>query len=232
MREFVVHMLDVHQRASRAGALASNEDICWPQIYYSLRCGHVHLAQDFARNSEHAALLSKVLEAFHEPNTRSRFHSDVKSCFNKAEKSGRPYERAVWNILGRCEPERDFHREVAVNIEDFLWVRLHMVPEEPKKRLHAFAALQRLISETYGEAHFQAESEPWKYFRILILTAQYEKAIDFLRGHDAILAVHFAIPLVHYGLLNYAKTINKPMRAFGGRGSASWGRGREESKCM
>lgn len=34
------------------------------------------------------------------------------------------YARAVWNLLGHCEPERDMHRDIATNIEDYLWIKV------------------------------------------------------------------------------------------------------------
>lgn len=136
---------------------------------------------------------------------------------------------------------------MAINIEDFLWIKLNLVrpagPDASDAELaESFAKLQDLISVKYGallywggeearlqfpysaccstpcspsgEAHFQADREALRYVNALLLTAQFEKAIDFLRMKDLRLAVHLAIPLAHYGLLNCTKMVNKPMRWF------------------
>ena len=218
--EFAVGMLELQRHSGRNNALAVSEDMCWPQIYYSLRCGFVHLAMEFASSSENAPLLRDALSHFEEGRVSST-PPEVRKRYEDAKRRGLVYERAVWNLLGRCEPERETHREIAVNIEDFLWIRLHMVPSNAERQPQVFANLQRLMSETYGESYFQADSEPWKYFRILLLTGQFEKAIEFLRGHDAVLAVHFAVPLVYYGILNMAQDINTPMCEWWGGGTVA-----------
>lgn len=49
-------------------------------------------------------------------------------------------------------------------------------------------------------AHARAHA---RYFEVLLLTAQFDRAIAFLLSERRLeLAVHFAIPLEHYGLLN------------------------------
>ena len=54
-----------------------------------------------------------------------------------------------------------------------------------------------------GETHFQAQQRPYLYFPVLLLTGQFEAAIEFLSRHDRLLthAVHIALVLHELKLL-------------------------------
>lgn len=54
-----------------------------------------------------------------------------------------------------------------------------------------------------GETHFQAQQRPYLYFPVLLLTGQFEAAIEFLSRHDRLLthAVHIALVLHELQLL-------------------------------
>jgi hypothetical protein len=64
-----------------------------------------------------------------------------------------------------------------------------------------------------GEAYFQADRDPLRYFWLLLVTAQFERAIEFLNRRDPRLAVHFAIPLQFYGLVRCSPSPNAPVLA-------------------
>ncbi|GAA6080851.1 nuclear pore complex protein Nup93, partial [Tachysurus ichikawai] len=72
----------------------------------------------------------------------------------------------------------------------------------PQERL-TVAQLQKQLLEDYGESHFSASQQPFLYFQVLFLTAQFEAAIAFLfrverlRSH----AVHVALTLYELKLL-------------------------------
>lgn len=54
-----------------------------------------------------------------------------------------------------------------------------------------------------GEVHFSAYQQPYLYFRVLFLTAQFEAAIEFLARMDSLrcYAVHVALVLNEMKLL-------------------------------
>ena len=54
-----------------------------------------------------------------------------------------------------------------------------------------------------GETHFQAQQRPYLYFPVLLLTGQFEAAIEFLSRHDRLLthAIHIALVLHELQLL-------------------------------
>eukprot|EP01147_Barroeca_monosierra_P008322 gene8322-868_t len=79
----------------------------------------------------------------------------------------------------------------------------------PPHNIAKFKELQHEISRVYGERHFQADRNPWNYIRSLLLTAQFELAVEFLQRVDLELAVHLAIPLYHFGALRATSNISE-----------------------
>ena len=78
-----------------------------------------------------------------------------------------PYKRAVYCILGACDP-MDEHSEVATSIDDYLWIKLAQVRETE----WTLSQFQKMMSEDYGESHFNAFEQPVLYFQVLFLTGQ------------------------------------------------------------
>lgn len=78
------------------------------------------------------------------------------------------------------------------------------------KKLHKFT---RLILFVLGEQYYKASEQPHVFFQMLILTGQWESAIDFLirvdkyRSH----AVHMAIAIHELNLLALPASINSPL---------------------
>uniref|UniRef100_A0A673X8D2 Nuclear pore complex protein Nup93 n=1 Tax=Salmo trutta TaxID=8032 RepID=A0A673X8D2_SALTR len=118
-----------------------------------------------------------------------------------------PYKRAVYCLIGKCDIA-DNHGDVADKTEDYLWLKLNQVcfdddgSSAPQDRL-TLAQLQKQLLEDYGESHFSASQQPFLYFQVLFLTAQFEAAVAFLfrverlRSH----AVHVALVLYELRLL-------------------------------
>lgn len=54
-----------------------------------------------------------------------------------------------------------------------------------------------------GETYFQAQQRPYLYFPVLLLTGQFEAAVEFLSRHDRLLthSVHIALVLHELNLL-------------------------------
>lgn len=82
-------------------------------------------------------------------------------------------------------------REVAVDEETNLLERYRL------------ADVQKHVA-SYGNSDFDPDNtNPWIYFRILILTLQFEKAIGFLYKDKKyrLETVHFAVAFAYHGLL-------------------------------
>ncbi|GLV42360.1 Nucleoporin 93kD-1 [Carabus blaptoides fortunei] len=124
-----------------------------------------------------------------------------------------PFKRAVYCILGCCDVN-DEHSEVAKTADDYLWLKLSLVRDDEETEEHInYSDLQTTILEEYGEAHYEAHIQPHLYFQMLILTGQFEAAIEFLarteryRPH----AVHFAITVNEIFMLGGPRCVDAPL---------------------
>ncbi|XP_065827806.1 nuclear pore complex protein Nup93-like [Oscarella lobularis] len=198
----------------------------WPAIYYCMRCGDLDAAVQIAIK------MRSTLGDF------TNFMQEYARCMEKGErlpapalnrirtlyrKSIRthpdPFKKAVYCVIGCCEPENN-HSDVAVKTDDYMWIKLSQV-QPNSEGLHAaksedhmsLAQLQSTLLEEYGELHFKAAQMPLLYFRVLLLSLQFEAALEFLsrveqhRSH----AVHFAIALHDAGVLNASESIQAPL---------------------
>ncbi|MFT7816859.1 nuclear pore complex protein Nup93-like [Arapaima gigas] len=184
----------------------------WALIYYCLRCGDLAAAMQVVCRAQHQ--LGEFKHWFQEymnspdrrlaPATENKLRLHYRRVLRN---SADPYKRAVYCLIGKCDIT-DNHGEVADKTEDYLWLKLNQVCFEedgsssPQDRL-MLPQLQKQLLEDYGESHFSASQQPFLYFQVLFLTAQFEAAVAFLfrierlRSH----AVHVALVLYELRLL-------------------------------
>jgi nuclear pore complex protein Nup93 len=64
-----------------------------------------------------------------------------------------------------------------------------------------------------GESHYNADEQPHVYFQVLILTGQFEAAIEFLARTEKLRvhAVHIAIALNEHHLLGVPSNVQAPL---------------------
>jgi hypothetical protein len=64
-----------------------------------------------------------------------------------------------------------------------------------------------------GESHYNAHEQPYVYFQVLILTGQFEAAIEFLARIEKqrVHAVHIAIALNEHHLLGVPSNVQAPL---------------------
>uniref|UniRef100_A0A4W5QUW0 Nuclear pore complex protein Nup93 n=1 Tax=Hucho hucho TaxID=62062 RepID=A0A4W5QUW0_9TELE len=184
----------------------------WALIYYCLRCGDLGAAMQVVNRAQHQLGDFKTwfqeymnspdrrLAPATENKLRLHYRRVLRNCAD-------PYKRAVYCLIGKCDIA-DNHGEVADKTEDYLWLKLNQVcfdddgSSAPQDRL-TLAQLQKQLLEDYGESHFSASQQPFLYFQVLFLTAQFEAAVAFLfrverlRSH----AVHVALVLYELQLL-------------------------------
>uniref|UniRef100_A0A672I828 Nuclear pore complex protein Nup93 n=1 Tax=Salarias fasciatus TaxID=181472 RepID=A0A672I828_SALFA len=184
----------------------------WAVIYYCLRCGDLNAAMQVVNRVQHQLgdFKSWFQEYMNSPDRRLSPTSEnkLRLHYRRAlRNSADPYKRAVYCLIGKCDIS-DNHGEVADKTEDYLWLKLNQVcfdddgSSSPQDRL-TLPQLQKQLLEDYGESHFSASQQPFLYFQVLFLTAQFEAAIAFLfrverlRSH----AVHVALVLYELRLL-------------------------------
>uniref|UniRef100_A0A3Q3VPM4 Nuclear pore complex protein Nup93 n=1 Tax=Mola mola TaxID=94237 RepID=A0A3Q3VPM4_MOLML len=184
----------------------------WAVIYYCLRCGDLNAAMQVVNGLQHQLGDFKTWfqEYMNSPDRRLSPISENKLRLHYRRvlrNSADPYKRAVYCLIGKCDIS-DNHGEVADKTEDYLWLKLNQVcfdddgSSSPQDRL-TLPQLQKQLLEDYGESHFSASQQPFLYFQVLFLTAQFEAAVAFLfrverlRSH----AVHVALVLYELQLL-------------------------------
>ncbi|XP_005814359.1 nuclear pore complex protein Nup93 isoform X1 [Xiphophorus maculatus] len=184
----------------------------WAVIYYCLRCGDMNAAMTVVSRAQHQLgdFKSWFQEYMSSPDKRLSPASEnkLRLHYRRAlRNSADPYKRAVYCLIGKCDVN-DSHGEVADKTDDYLWLKLNQVcfdddsSSSPQDRL-TLPQLQKQLLEDYGESHFSASQQPFLYFQVLFLTAQFEAAVAFLfrverlRSH----AVHVALVLYELRLL-------------------------------
>nr|XP_033796644.1 nuclear pore complex protein Nup93 isoform X3 [Geotrypetes seraphini] len=184
----------------------------WALIYYCLRCGDLIAAMQVVNRVQHhlGEFKNWFQEYIHSEDRRlsPATENKVRLHYRRAlRNSTDPYKRIVYCIIGRCDIT-DNQSEVADKTEDYLWLKLSQVCFEddgtssPQDRL-TLPQLQKQLLEDYGESHFAVNQQPFLYFQVLFLTAQFEAAIAFLFRIERLRchAVHIALVLFELKLL-------------------------------
>eukprot|EP00088_Acartia_fossae_P030106 TRINITY_DN31070_c0_g1_i1.p1 TRINITY_DN31070_c0_g1~~TRINITY_DN31070_c0_g1_i1.p1 ORF type:complete len:556 (-),score=108.67 TRINITY_DN31070_c0_g1_i1:128-1717(-) len=190
----------------------------WALIYYCLRCGDLEAACEAARQAGpglgdiHTLLQEVNSSADHRlsPQTENLVRIQYR---RSVRQSSDPFKRAVYCVLAACDPQEE-HSEIATSLDDYLWLKLCQVREEESGDSLTLTGLQILLTEEYGEAHFNASEQPLLYFQVLYLTGQFETAIDFLfRTGDplSVHAVHIALALFEVNLIQLPQSIQAPL---------------------
>jgi nuclear pore complex protein Nup93 len=100
---------------------------------------------------------------------------------------------------------------VCTTTQDWLWLKLCLLEDQLGGEAEGdrevagrgLEQLQRLILR-YGPDHFNSKSRnPLLYFQVLLMTQQFERAVDYLVGVEEyqVEAVHMALTLYYYGAL-------------------------------
>ncbi|NWX92033.1 NUP93 protein, partial [Nothoprocta ornata] len=184
----------------------------WALIYYCMRCGDLTAAMHVVKRAQHQLGEFKTWfqEYMHSKDRRlsPATENKLRLHYRRALRNNTdPYKRAVYCIIGRCDIT-DNQSEVADKTEDYLWLKLNQVcfdddgTSSPQDRL-TLSQFQKQLLEDYGESHFAVNQQPFLYFQVLFLTAQFEAAIAFLfrMEHLRCHAVHVALVMFELKLL-------------------------------
>ncbi|KAL8622106.1 hypothetical protein ACOMHN_056591 [Nucella lapillus] len=192
----------------------------WALIYYCLRCGDTKAAQEVVERVSHQ--LGDFPAFFHEyvnnPQHRLSVANDtkIKLQYRRIVKNSQDsFKRAVYCIVGQCDPEED-HAEISDKIDDYLWLKLSQLDFEGDDGAADTLTLERfqkLLYEDYGENHFQGYQNPMLYSQVLVLTGQFEAAVEFLARIEHLRhhAVHMALVLYEMNLLFLPNSCHAPL---------------------
>ncbi|XP_062501933.1 nuclear pore complex protein Nup93-like isoform X2 [Corticium candelabrum] len=215
----------------------------WPLIYYCLRCGDLTAAMQVATQARYQSFTHFACVFCISSHCRNRLDefsgylqeyiqtkdtglpqstlNKIRTHYRRSVHASRdPFKKAVYCVLGCCGVD-DSHSEVAVKTDDYMWLRLSQVRQldggtsrgNQGEDILTLRKLQTILKDEYGEGHFQAFEMPLLFFFVLLLSLQFEAALQFLsrieryRSH----AVHFAIALYDAGLLFLPDSIQAPL---------------------
>jgi len=183
----------------------------WAMIYYCLRCGDLPSAMQAVESAsqnlgDFPAYLKEYLTS-EERRLGDSSETKLRLQYRRSVRhSHDPYKRAVYCVIGRCDPKDD-HSEIADKIDDYLWLKLSQLSYDGSDASAegglTLNQLQTMLLEEYGESHFCAYDKPYLYFQVLFLTAQFEAAIEFLSRVEKLRchAVHIALVLFQLNML-------------------------------
>ena len=209
----------------------SNEEIyidnqpLWPIIYLCLRCGDYEAARDVARQAKKddiAKYLDELIENLNNPNfnyrrVSSNSENELKLNYKgKVKRSQDAYKRAVYRYLSHYLIDDDLS-EVLDSVDEFLWFYLstitfqrdHQQQHSQHSETQTYQEFQIKMSQEYGEKYFNKNLQnPFSYLQVLLLTAQFELAIDYLLKYEPMVvhAIHMAIALYEKNLLTLTRT--------------------------
>lgn len=183
----------------------------WAMVYYCLRCGDLAAAQQVVNKCGHT--LGEFKNFMHEYVSSedhmlgSTSEQKIQLHYRRIVKNGPdPFKRAVYCVIGRCDPDEN-HSEIADKIDDYLWLKLCQIQTDNDAQYNqdsfTLKKLQSLLYEEFGETYFNGYQQPFLYFQVLLLTAQFEAAIEFMSRIDRLLchAVHVALVLYESKML-------------------------------
>ncbi|XP_022668928.1 nuclear pore complex protein Nup93-like isoform X2 [Varroa destructor] len=197
-----------------------NDHPVWAVLYHALRCGDLACAREVAQQAGMADLAGKFQECQRNPHQRlgdasaAELRIKYMRDFGLNLCTGNPHQRVVLAVLAGCDVDSDHGPVGMASIEDYLWIMMCKALAAPishSQDVLPLAKLQSRITDDYGETHFDAAQRPLQFAYVLLLTAQFEVAIEFLYRTDVhkCHAVHMAIALNQLGLLrNTAQTID------------------------
>lgn len=170
----------------------------WSLLYHCLRCGDKKTMASIVENSN--VLPHEFKDFFREWTRQGRVTEAQRNAMNSQRSLGGPHRSVVYNVMGRLKPQ-EIQTAVLRSYEDVLWFKLSMYDELAPS--YTLQTIQEDLSVYKPESFSHT---PTHYFNVLILSQQFEKAINYLlkiaNGAHRVEAVHMAITLHYYGLLN------------------------------
>ncbi|KAI8072609.1 Nup93/Nic96-domain-containing protein [Gongronella butleri] len=213
---------DVYIKRYAFASLQMELDIpIWALLYTYLRTGETASALQFV-DSHRASFnrdFGQFADYFHEymanrTQPLPREHAnDVLSVYQQliySTSPSDPFKRIILKIMGRCVADATWP-DVFTNDQDYIWLELTLVhgmsgssdEDDERDDVYTLAAVQRIFIQNGSQRFDRNGSNPWAYFKYLMLTVQRERAIDYLYKHEQtrMAAVHYGIWLALHGLI-------------------------------
>lgn len=207
----VKSFIEYQKLNSNGNLLIVNGLPIWALVFYLLRAGCEEEA--LALVQENQQVFKKVEQSFvsyfkayvnsKDKRLPQSLVAQIQNEFSqhiKKSVDGDPYRYAVYKILGRCQLSRRNISNIALTIEDWVWMHLMLVRDDnqdgdPIHEKYTLSDFQQIIT-SYGPSKFTSN-----YLQILLLAGLYEEAIKYALEVNEIDGVHLAIGLSYYQLL-------------------------------
>jgi len=201
--------------------IGDNGDYCWIIIFYLLRSGHVQQALEYVNSDSAFQSVDRRFVSFlaSYASNNGRLGQKLQDMINGVyqqltrvapKDTVDPYRVACLKVLGRCDLAQRNLESIGQGVEDWIWLQFALAreSESPDDAVRGVFGLEQ-INETVkeiGDKHFQkgqveAANSYGTYFLMQILAGMFEQAVDYLHSFNPVSAVHAAIALDYYGLL-------------------------------
>ncbi|KAL9644584.1 hypothetical protein ABK040_015323 [Willaertia magna] len=201
----------------------------WPVLFYCLRCGFIDEAISFVKECKGAfpENILNSLEVLKNPNQQPLTITNIEQLENSLKETYRKisptkiFQISCYLVLGRCDVKKTVP-QVFSKTEDFMWLKLSFIRPTSTSTTSATSVsskyslkeLQQIVV-SHGPKHFSTRKNSLLYFKLLLSTLQFERAIEYLCGRQSegyqVEAIHFAFALNYYGLLNTTKELTLPL---------------------
>jgi nuclear pore complex protein Nup93 len=174
-------------------------------LYFCLRTGNLEVAIEVARKEELSDIVN-MLKYRYEGVGNMPANLGVSNLITHTKD---PYKHLLLNIFARIDPNKGYNTIPRWSVQDWLWFQFQMLgskktPSSSKKDF-TLQDLKRQV-EKYGASHFNRDGKnPFLYFQILLMTQQFELAIDYGVNNiqtQYVDIIQIAASLYYYGMLN------------------------------
>eukprot|EP00494_Astrolonche_serrata_P006843 UN06868 len=208
----------------------------WAIVFYCFRCGSLEGALNAARRGPQKDF-GKICAALQSIIQRKTFllptdlWKDIGSEYNHRVKPPLctdPFKVALYCLIAKTDtnPQGLSWKLINRHTEDYLWLRLNMVWEYDQDPPHftpygysrttddlfsktSLKELQQLINERKKMFFEEEQNQPLFYANITLILQQFEVCINHLEKNGHLVeAVHLALVLNYYGLLNITPSKN------------------------
>ncbi|CAF3436676.1 unnamed protein product [Rotaria sp. Silwood1] len=184
----------------------------WSILFYCLRTGDLQSALNAAKRC-HLTSAVEWLNNYIKNNNQSvdpTIRLKIQDVYDR-EHLTNPFKSIVLSILSAYDIN-NMHELVINSIDDLLWLRLSQIVL-PNQDLMTLNKLQKLVLNEGNENRSLFNEKPVQYAICLLLTGQFETAIDLLNQIEQFRchAVHIGIYLHECRLLSTASKSDSPM---------------------
>ncbi|CAF4529348.1 unnamed protein product, partial [Rotaria socialis] len=184
----------------------------WSILFYCLRAGDLQSALNAAKRC-HLTSVVEWLNNYLKNNNQSidpTIRLKIQDVYDR-EHLTNPFKSIVLSILSAYDVN-NMHELIISSIDDLLWLRLSQIVL-PNQDLMTLNKLQKLVYNEGNENRSSFNEKPVQYAMCLLLTGQFETAIDLLNQIEQFRchAVHIGIYLHECRLLSTASKSDSPM---------------------